>query len=147
MTCPGLRTDTTLRRGCENAHGLRAGALITVLGGLCAERRPFVATKRDKPLDLFGRAIAGASGDELLEMWMRVMEEAGDRLENYATAMEDDAPAEVANEAAVFASRAHDLRPSLAAKSQRAKRSSHDIYCSEKYILGLIENGVAVDAS
>ena len=35
-----------------------------------------MATKREKPLDLFGRAIAGASGDELLEMWLRVGEAA-----------------------------------------------------------------------
>jgi len=31
----GLGTHT-LRTYCEDAHGLRAGALIAVLGGLCA---------------------------------------------------------------------------------------------------------------
>jgi hypothetical protein len=30
----------------QDAHGLRAGATIAVLGGLCAERRPTVATKQ-----------------------------------------------------------------------------------------------------
>ena len=106
-----------------------------------------MATKREKPLDLYGRAIAGASGDELLEMWLRVMEEAADRLENYATAIEDGAPSEVANEAAVFAGRARDLSPWFASSSERAERIHRDLYNSEKYILGLIENGVAVGAS
>ena len=46
MTCPGFGTDTKLRCDCENAHGPRAGAQITALGGLRArrERRPIVAT-------------------------------------------------------------------------------------------------------
>jgi hypothetical protein len=34
----------TFRASCETAHGLRAGGLIAVLGGLRAERRPVVAT-------------------------------------------------------------------------------------------------------
>ena len=38
VTCLGLGTDTTLRHGCENAQAHRAGALITVLGGLRADR-------------------------------------------------------------------------------------------------------------
>lgn len=147
MTCLGLRTDTQLSHGCKDALGVRAGASITVRGRLCAERRPTVATKRGSPLDLFGRAIAGASGDELLEMWMRVAEEAGDRLENYATVIEDGAPTEVANEAAVFARRAHDLSPWISTNSERAKGIQRDIYSSERYILGLIESGVTDDAS
>jgi hypothetical protein len=73
-------------------------------------------------------------------------EEAGDRLENYATAIEDGASSEVGNEAAVFARRAHDLAPWIAGGSERAKRIGRDLYSSEKYILGLIEAGVAVDA-
>jgi excisionase family DNA binding protein len=147
VMCLGLRTDTQLDHDCKDALGARAGASITVRGRLCAERRPIVATKREKPLDLLGRAIAGTSGDELLEMWLRLMEEVADRLENHATAIEDGAPSEIANEAAVFARRAHDLAPWIAGGSERAKRIRRDIYSSEKYILGLIENGVAVDAS
>jgi hypothetical protein len=38
----GLGTHT-YRVGCKDAHGLRAGALIAVLGGLRAEGRPVVA--------------------------------------------------------------------------------------------------------
>jgi hypothetical protein len=46
VTCLGLGTDTKLRHGCEDAQALRAGALITALGGLRArrERRPAMAT-------------------------------------------------------------------------------------------------------
>jgi hypothetical protein len=39
----GLGTHT-FRVACEDARGLRAGALIAALGGLCAERRPIVAS-------------------------------------------------------------------------------------------------------
>ena len=37
VTCLGLGTDTKLRSHCKDARGLRAGALIAVLGGLRAE--------------------------------------------------------------------------------------------------------------
>jgi len=131
----------------QNARGLRARGAVALLGGLRARRRAIVASKREKPLDLFGRAIAGASGDELLEMWLRIMEEAANRLDNYAAAIEDEAPPEVGNEAAVFARRAHDLSPCFASSSERAKKVHRDIYDTEKYILGLIEGGVVVDAS
>ena len=43
--CLGFGTDTKVRTGCENAHGLRAGARSAVLGGLRAERTAIVATK------------------------------------------------------------------------------------------------------
>jgi hypothetical protein len=42
----GLGTHT-FRVACEDAHGLRAGALIAALGGRCAERRPIVATSTE----------------------------------------------------------------------------------------------------
>jgi hypothetical protein len=42
----GLGTHT-FRVACEDARGLRAGALIAALGGLCAEGRAFMATTTD----------------------------------------------------------------------------------------------------
>jgi hypothetical protein len=46
----GLGTHT-FRVACEDARGLRAGALIAALGGLCAERRAIVpTTKAKRPL-------------------------------------------------------------------------------------------------
>lgn len=46
----GLGTHT-YRAGCEDAHGLRAGALIAVPGGRCAEGRPIVATIDDDQVE------------------------------------------------------------------------------------------------
>jgi hypothetical protein len=57
-----------------------------------------VMTKQDNsesPLALFDRAIAGASGDELIEMWLRVMETAAKRATNYVEAAVDDEDASV----------------------------------------------------
>jgi hypothetical protein len=38
VVCSGLGTDTSPQHACQNAHGLRAGALIAALGGRRAER-------------------------------------------------------------------------------------------------------------
>ncbi len=58
----GLGTHT-LRVRCEDAHGLRAGALIAVLGGLRAERRATVPTKQiEGTIELLDFAIE-RSGD------------------------------------------------------------------------------------
>lgn len=62
LACSGLGTDTTLRFACEDAHGLRAGALITASGGLSAGRRPIVATTREVPY-----AVAPEGGFPSLE--------------------------------------------------------------------------------
>jgi hypothetical protein len=40
VTCLGLRTDTHSDHDCKDAHGVRAGASITVRGRFCAERSP-----------------------------------------------------------------------------------------------------------
>jgi hypothetical protein len=55
----GLRTHT-YRAGCENAHGPWAGALITALGGLCAERRRVVdaTTTRAEVTDIGNALLA-----------------------------------------------------------------------------------------
>ena len=58
----GLGTHT-FRVRCEDAHGLRAGALIAVLGGLRAERRATVPTKQiEGTIELLDFAIE-RSGD------------------------------------------------------------------------------------
>ncbi len=43
MTCP-TAPDYTFRAYRQNARGLRARGAVALLGGLCAERRPTVAT-------------------------------------------------------------------------------------------------------
>ena len=57
MMCLGLGTDTMLRHGCEDAQAHRAGALITVLGGLRAKAKGGAMSATSRP----SRSVASTS--------------------------------------------------------------------------------------
>ena len=62
----GLGTHT-FRVGCQDAHGLRAGALIAVPGGLCAkEVRQMAATDFDDRLARLKEHVVEPTAEELL---------------------------------------------------------------------------------
>jgi hypothetical protein len=138
VTC-GLGPHT-FRASCETAHGLRAGGLIAVLGGLRAEGKPTVATTTPEhaPLELLKRSIPGATNDAILELAYQVLENLAERAESAADfAIESDLR-DVENEALVFAKEVKSLIGSF--NHGRLREAEFKVHDAEKDLQKAIRN-------
>jgi hypothetical protein len=88
---------------------------------------PAEKARTGTPLEMFDRALAGASHGDFIEMWVRLFEEAAKRVETYVSAVEDGSPVEVLNEASRFVERVHDLSPNFFVRNTRAQLARRGI--------------------
>ena len=117
-----LLRNHSFRTRCEDAVGLRAGALTAVLGGLAAERTATVASKAT--LNRFDELVEASTNDEVLEFAQRIFDELGGRSENSAQAVWfSDRDRDTVNETFTFVHAAEDIVPTFSKNTRiRAAR-------------------------